>query len=152
MSSERVVLTEQFVQTAVIEYLKKKWWGKSLKFADLHEKWVDIKVRNDSYSRYWLIEVKGDPSLKVKSPAGIRSSSFNSAIGQIITRMHTTGKSNYKYRYKYGVAFSSFFREMVLKKLPYDVMYKLNLYLFIVDEKGNVDEYDWKKVKTIQKY
>lgn len=115
--------------------------------AELWEQGVDIKVRNDKFSRYWLIEAKGDPSIKVKSPAGSMSSSFNSAVGQIITRMHRNGARGYKYGYKYGIAFPVSFKKMVLRKMPFDVMDKLNLYIFFVDRAGFVEEIDWKKLK-----
>lgn len=81
MNKPRKILTETFVQDSLIEYLKDNGWGKSLKGAELWEHGVDIKVRNDKFARYWLIEVKGDPSAKVKNPGGSRSSSFNSALG-----------------------------------------------------------------------
>lgn len=148
--NSRVILTEDFVQDCVIKYLSSKGWEKSLKSAHLWEQGVDIKVRNNKYSRYWLVEVKGDPSEKVKSPEGSRSSSFNSAVGQVITRMHRNGKTMYKYGYKYGIAFSMYFYDMVTRKMPYDVMDKLNLYVFFVDEKGEVLEIDHKKMKKIQ--
>ena len=57
----------------------------------------------------------------------------------------------YKYGYKYGIAFSTYFCDMAIRKMPYDVMDKLNLYLFFVDKDGNVEELDWRKVKKIQK-
>lgn len=144
------ILTEPFVQDNIIYYLKKQGWNSSLKSKGLNEIGVDIKVRNNKFSRYWLIEVKGDPSEKVKSPSGSRNSSFNSALGQIVTRMHTNRKRAYKYGYKYGVGFPSSFRKMVLKKLPYDVCDKLNLYVFFVNSKGEVEELDHRKIKKIQ--
>ena len=147
MKKEREIITEDFVQKSVISYLKDNGWSTSLQNAELWEQGVDIKVRNDKFSRYWLIEAKGDPSIKVKSPAGSMSSSFNSALGQIITRMHRNGARGYKYGYKYGVAFPVSFRKMVLSKMPYDVMDKLNLYLFFVHSVGVVEEIDWKKLK-----
>jgi len=145
---KRIVLSENFVQSSVVKYLNKNGWSKSLKSAELWEHGVDIKVRNNKFSRYWLIEAKGDPSLIVKSPYGIRSSSFNSALGQIITRMHRTGKRNYKYGYKYGIAFPISFKKMVLRKIPFDVMDKLNLFLFFVDSKGGVEEINWNDLKN----
>lgn len=148
--NQRTILTENFVQDCVVKYLAEKGWGESLKAANLWEQGVDIKVRNDKYARYWLVEVKGDPSIKVKSPAGSRSSSFNSAVGQIITRMHRNGKSKYKYGYKYGVAFSMYFYDMVVKKLPFDVMDKLNPYVFFVNKKRQVLEIDHRGMKKIQ--
>ena len=151
MKKERTIITEDFVQNSLIKYLESNDWNTSLKSAELWEQGVDIKVRNNKFSRYWLIEAKGDPSAKVKNPSGSMSSSFNSALGQIITRMHTNGSRGYKYRYKYGIAFPESFKKMVLRKIPFDVMDKLNLYLFFVNQKGLVEEFDWKKVKKIIK-
>ena len=149
MKKTREIITEDFVQKSIVAYLKEKGWNTSLQNAELWEQGVDIKVRNDKFSRYWLIEAKGDPSIKVKSPSGSMSSSFNSAVGQIITRMHRNGRRGYKYGYKYGIAFPLSFRKMVLRKIPYDVMDKLNLYAFFVDKKGVVEEISWKTLKTI---
>lgn len=149
MKKERVIINESFVQKSVIDHLNEKGWGKSLRSAELWEKGVDIKVRNNKFSRYWLVEAKGDPSINVKSPTGSMSSSFNSALGQIITRMHRVGKRGYKYGYKYGIAFPISFKEMVLRKIPFDVMNKLNLYLFFVNSKGYVEEFDHKKLEKI---
>jgi hypothetical protein len=144
MKKQREIITENFVQKSLIKYLKKNGWSKSLKGAELWEHGVDIKVRNNQFARYWLIEVKGDPSITVKSPVGSQSSSFNSAVGQIITRMHRNGKRGYKYGYKYGVAFPVSFRKMVVRKMPFDVLDKLNLYLFFVDGAGTVEEISWR--------
>lgn len=143
----REIITEDFVQSSVIKYLKNQGWSKSLKSAELWEQGVDIKVCNNKFSRYWLIEAKGDPSITVKNPSGSMSSSFNSALGQIITRMHRNGVRGYKYGYKYGIAFPVSFKQMILRKTPFDVMDKLNLYLFFVDKYGLVEEIDWKKMK-----
>jgi hypothetical protein len=148
---ERIIITEDFVQSCVIRHLEENGWSKSLKSKELWEQGVDIKVRNNNFARYWLIEAKGDPSVKVINPSGSQSSSFNSALGQIITRMHRNGARGYKYGYKYGIAFPSSFRGMVLRKIPFDVMDKLNLYLFFVDKNGFVEELDWKKVKEQNK-
>ncbi len=154
MKNKRIILKEQFVQQCVLNYLAKKGWGRVALNAGLWEHGVDIKVKNNKYGRYWLIEVKGDPSSKVKNPAGSRSSSFNSAMGQIITRMHSSRKEKYRscyHGYKYGLAFSTYFREMVIRKIPFNVLRKLCLYLFFVDEEKNVEEIDWRKLKKIQK-
>lgn len=148
MKPQREIITEDFVQKCLIKHLEACGWSKSLKSAELWEHGVDIKVCNNKFSRYWLIEAKGDPSIKVKSPLGSQSSSFNSALGQIITRMHRNGKRGYKYGYKYGIAFPVSFKKMVLRKIPHDVMDKLNLYLFFVDGMGNVEEINWKMLKN----
>jgi hypothetical protein len=150
MKKERIIIPEDFVQSSLIKHLELNGWNRSLKSSELWEQGVDVKVCNNKFSRYWLIEAKGDPSANVKNPSGSQSSSFNSALGQIITRMHTKGIRGYKYRYKYGIAFPKSFKKMVLRKIPFDVMDKLNLYLFFVDSKGGVEEIDWRKLKAIK--
>ena len=152
MKGPRVILSEDFIQNAVIKYLKEKGWSEALHSAKLWEHGVDIKVRA-KYGRYWLIEVKGDPSEKVKSPAGSRSSNFNSAVGQIITRMHSNRSKRYRdcyHGYKYGLAFSTYFRDMVIKKMPFNILRRLCLYVFFVDRNGNVEEINWRKLKKVQ--
>ena len=144
------LLTEPFVQKKVIDYLALNGWSSNLRKAELTQQGVDIKVKNDKFGRYWLIEVKGDPTEKVKSPSGSRSSVFNSALGQILSRMHTDRKGGYKYGYKYGIAFPVSYKELAFKKLPYYVCDKLNLYLLFVNSKGNVEEYNHRKLKTLQ--
>jgi len=144
------LLREKFVQDSIIEYLYKNGWSKKMRAKGLKEHGVDIKVQNDKVSRYWLIEVKGDASPKAKYPRSHREVNFNLAIGQIITRMHTTGGRSYKYRYKYGIGYPSTFKDIVTRRLPYDVCDKLNLYIFFVDAKGNVEMLDWKKLKKLQ--
>ena len=144
------LLTEPFVQNKIIQYLQLQGWSGNLQSANLGQTGVDVKVKNDKVSRYWLVEVKGDPSIKVKSPSGSRSSNLNSALGQIISRMHTNRKRGNKYGYKYGIAFPMSYKNMVLKKLPYDVCDKLNLYAFFVNAHGNVEEFNHRQIKIIQ--
>lgn len=145
------LLTEDFVQAKIVAYLKTKGWNTSLRAKNLKEHGVDIKVRNDKFSRYWLIEVKGDASPKAKYPKSHREVNFNLALGQVITRMQTNGVRSYKYRYKYGVGYPSSFKELVLRRLSYDVCDKLNLFIFFVNEAGEVEQYDWRGVKDYQK-
>ena len=98
-----------------------------MKAKGLKEHGVDIKVKNDKVSRYWLIEVKGDASPRAKSPSSHREVNFNLGLGQILTRMHTDGGRGYKYRYKYGVGYPKSFKDKVVRRLPYDICDKLNL-------------------------
>ena len=148
-------MIEPFVRKKIEKYLKEKGWSDNLQSSVLRGHGVDIKVKKEKpkkYGRYWLIETKGDPGLKVKSPGGSRSSSFNSAIGQIITRMHTK-RRKYKqgyHGYKYGVGFPSSFKKKVLNNLPYHICEKLNLYVFFVNSRGTVEEYGHKKIEKFQ--
>lgn len=144
------LLTEDFVQKQIIQYLNKNGWNTSLKSKGLKEHGVDIKVRNNKFSRYWLIEVKGDASPNAKYPRSHREVHFNLALGQIITRMQTNGVRTYKYRYKYGIGYPESFKNLVLRRLPYDVCDKLNLYIFFVGEKGTVEMLTWKDLKRFQ--
>lgn len=141
------LLSEKFVQDAIIEYLFRKGWSRNLRAKGLKEHGVDIKVRNNKYARYWLIEVKGDASAKAKYPRSHIEVNFNLALGQIITRMHSDGARGYKYRYKYGVGFPTSFKSVVIRRLPYDVCDKLNLHVFFVDSSGKVELYDWRKIR-----
>lgn len=148
-------MTEPFVREKIEGYLKEKGWGDNLQKCDLRSRGVDIRVKKEKpkkYGRYWLIEAKGDPGPNVRSPSGSRSSSFNSAVGQIITRMHTKRKK-YKQGYhgfKYGIGFPSSFKRKVLNNLPYYVSEKLNIYVFFVNSRGKVEEYDHNKIKDFQ--
>lgn len=144
------LLTEDFVRDSIVEYLTKNGWSKSLVSKGLKEHGVDIKVKNDKFSRYWLIEAKGDASALAKYPRSHREVNFNLALGQIITRMKTGGTRGYKYRYKYGVGYPFSFKDLVVRRVPYDVCDKLNLYFFFVDENGQVEILDWKALKKIQ--
>src|SRR3990167_8733233 len=144
------LLAEDFVQQKITEFLNRDGWSTSLKTKTLKEHGVDIKVRNNKFSRYWLIEVKGDASSNAKFPRSHREVNFNLAIGQIITRMQTNGIRSYKYRYKYGVGYPASFKKIAIRRLPYDVCDKLNLYLFFVDEEGSVELLDWRALKKLQ--
>lgn len=141
------LLSEKFVQDAIVEYISRKGWSRNLRAKGLKEHGPDIKVRNNKYSRYWLIEVKGDASLEAKYPRSHIEVNFNLALGQIITRMGSSGKRGYKYRYKYGVGYPASFKKVVLRRLPYDVCDKLNLYVFFVNSNKVVEMYDWKRIR-----
>ncbi len=143
-------LTEEFVQERIIEFLGLQGWSRDLRTKSVKQHGVDIRVRHNNYARYWLVEVKGDASPSAKFPRSHREVQFNLALGQIITRMHTGGARGYKYRYKYGVGYPASFKDMAVRRLPYDVCDKLNLSLFFVDENGAVELLDWQALKKLQ--
>jgi hypothetical protein len=150
MIKKKVLLPEKFVQNSIIEFLFRNGWGLNLRSKGTDEHGVDIKVRNNKFARYWLIECKGDASTKAKHPGSHREVCFNLALGQIITRMKRDGVSGYKYGYKYGVGFPETFQETLMRRLPYDVCNKLNLYAFFVNPSGKVTLIDWKDLRKVQ--
>jgi len=144
------LLTEPFVQKRIIKYLAEvKCFNKPVKPTGLRGHGVDIKMKHKDCGWYYLVECKGDPTKKVKSPEGSRNSIMNSAIGQIITRMHTKRKALYG-GYNYGIAFPYSFKDRVLSKIPYYICNRLRLSIFLVNPKGEVEKYNHKKLKLIQ--
>jgi len=144
------LLNEPFIQKRVINYLSEvKGFTKPVKPTGLREHGVDIKMKHKKCGWYFLVECKGDPSENVKSPEGSRNSCMNSALGQIITRMHTDRKSVYG-GYNYGIAFPYSFKKRVLEKIPYYVCNRLRLSIFLVNQKGEVEEYNHRKLKAFQ--
>lgn len=147
------LLSETFIQKSTRKYLSKQGFGlKNVEVTNLHERGVDIKVkkvRPKPCGWYYLVECKGDPGINVKAPSGSRSSSLNSALGQIISRMHTKRRSPYG-GYNYGIALPKSFEKIALEKIPFYVCNKLRLSIFIVDKNSNVEKYDYRKLKKIQ--
>jgi len=128
------LLKEPFIQKRIIKYLEAKGFNKPVKPTGLREHGIDIKMKHKDCGWYYLVECKGDPSKNVKAPEGSRSSIMNSAIGQIITRMHTKRKALYG-GYNYGVAFPYSFKNRVLSKIPYYACNRLRLSIFLVNSK-----------------
>ncbi len=138
---------EAFVQESMIRYLTNKGYSKSMDYKGLSEAGVDIRVRHKDYSRFFLIECKGG-AIKAKSVSGTESVNFTMGLGQIIQRIHSkTIPTAAKGAYKYGVAYPAHFKEKHLWKLHYNVCRQLNLYVFFVDMDGNVEEYNWQRIK-----
>lgn len=134
-------MKEEFVQKNILNYLKKIGFSKNLKESKLHGHGVDIKVRHEKYGRYYLIEVKGADNPSNEEVA------FVHAIGQIITRMNTTGAT----RYYYGIGLPERSAKIALRRLPYQIAKKLLLHVFSVNKKGEVKRYLPADLKKIQK-
>lgn len=139
---------EPFIQAAVLDYLNTaRNYGKVVASKEPWEHGVDIKVKNNKYARYWLVEVKGGST--AKNANSVDTNNFVFGLGQIVTRIQSitapvaTAGSN-----KYGVAYPDYFIKFLKRKrLHWNLCKSLNLYVFLVDENGNVEEYDWKRIK-----
>ena len=138
---------ESFIQDSIIAYLANKGYSKNVVSKDLHEHGVDIRVCNKNYSRYFLVECKGG-AINAKSVTGTESVNFVMGLGQIITRIHSkTIPMAVKGADKYGVAYPAHFKEKHLSKIHWTVCKQLNLHLFFVDKNGDVEEYNWQRIK-----
>ena len=141
-------ITEEFVERAIIKYLSQNEWGTNLQFGGLREKGVDIKVRHNRYSRYFLIECKGEgKSLNDKSNNSHKEVAFVYSLGQVITRMKINGST----RYYFGLGLPESSAKIALRRLPWQVAKKLLLYIFSVDKSGKVKQYSWQDLKKNQK-
>lgn len=132
-------IKEDFVQNAVVIWLAKNNW-KVIQLATLRGRGVDIKAKHNNYGRYYLIEAKGS---KDNSSAEV---AFVYSLGQIITRMNTTGRT----RYYYGLALPKVAANKAVKRIPYQIAKKLLIHVFSVDEKGSVIRFMPKDLEKIQ--
>ena len=139
-------LSEKFVKQSIISWLFRNGWARNLQTGELHDPGVDIRVRHNNYSRYFMIETKGEGSINSKSHKSQRETHFVYGLGQIITRMKT-GVS----RYYYGLALPESSARIAIRRLPWQVAKKLLLYVFSVDSRGKVKRYSWQDLQKVQK-
>lgn len=134
-------MTETFVRDATIKWLTRNGWGTNLEYDELHKHGVDVKVRNNKYNRWFLIEAKGEGKNRSGSEVA-----FVYALGQIITRMKDGGST----RNYYGLALPAKSAQIALRRVPWQVAKKLLLYVFSVTADGKVEKYSWQEMKTKQ--
>lgn len=134
-------LTEKFVKQSIINWLFRNGWGHNLRVGELRDKGVDIKVRHNKYSRYFLIETKGEGKIRQGDEVA-----FVYSLGQIITRMKSGGST----RTYYGLGLPVSSANIATRRIPWQVAKKLLLYVFAVDSKGGVKLFDWKKIRMVQ--
>jgi len=136
-------ISETDVRTAVALWLRRHGFG-ILDPKEKHQKGADIRARHVDYARYFIVEVKGDPTKKAKQPDGSRYVDFMTAIGQIVTRMKTRAF------YYYGLAFPKSYEKQV-RKLPWRFCKKNRISVFLVDGDRRVDHLRWKDLKDLDK-
>lgn len=136
-------LSERHVRRAIRDYLFRTGWGRNYQETETHERGVDIRVRHNTYARYFLIETKGESS--AKSAKSQRETAFVYSLGQIITRMQAP-----RARYYYGLGLPTSSARIAVRRIPWQVAKQLLLYVFSVDTRGKVTRYSWKEMKEIQ--
>ena len=148
----KIKLEEDVVKELVTKFLLCKpngnWHEDRTKTADLHGHGVDIKLcggkRN---SEFFLIECKGKSYAKSAKSIN-RQNSWVYALGQIIKRMDTkriissgAHKGEVNHAYKYGLALCDESARVALYSIPYEIARVLNLYIFSVNEYGEVIQF-----------
>ena len=134
--------SEKFVKQSIIRWLFRNGWGRNLEVGELRDKGVDIRVRNNKFSRYFLIETKGESKIRQGQEVA-----FVYSLGQIITRMKIGGST----RYYYGLGLPESGAKIAVRRLPWQVAKKLLLYVFSVDKNGKIKLYSWKELQAVQK-
>jgi hypothetical protein len=134
------IISEDFVKNSIIKWLSANGWG-YFQYGALHEKGVDIKAKHHQYSRYFLVETKGQGKIRQADEVA-----FVYSLWQIITRM----KTNKTTRYYFGLGLPDVSAKIALRRLPWQVAKKLLLYVFSVDQSGNVSQYSWQDLKEAQ--
>ena len=131
-------LSEKFVKQAIIKWLFRNGWGRNLEVGELRDKGVDVRVRNNKFSRYFIIETKGESIIRQGQEVA-----FIYSLGQIITRMKIGGST----RYYYGLGLPEISAKIAIRKVPWQVARKLLLYIFAVEKKGKVKQYSWQDLR-----
>lgn len=138
------LISEKFVEERILKYLDKKGWNYNIKTKDLHERGCDIIVtdsRNKFKARRFFIECKGKSY--AKSSRAIADTNFLFALGQVVTRMKVIAR----HAYKYGLGLHEGSAKIALRRIPWQVARHLCLYIFSVDDQGNVTEFSPKDFK-----
>ncbi|MDP2925368.1 MAG: hypothetical protein Q8N99_03285 [Nanoarchaeota archaeon] len=133
------IITEDFVKNSIIKYLSANNWG-HFQFGGLRERGVDIRAKHNQYPIYYFIETKGQGKIRQADEVA-----FVYSLGQIITRMKTNNTRN-----KHAIGLPVVSAKIAIRRLPYQVAKKLLLYVFSVDQSGNVQQYSWQDLKKVQ--
>lgn len=135
------LISEKIVKQAIIRWLFRNGWGRNLEVGELRDRGVDIRVRHNKYTRYFLIETKGESKLRQGQEVA-----FVYSLGQIITRMKVGGST--RYYFALGLPESS--AKIAIRRVSWQVAKKLLLYIFAVDKTGKVKQYSWQDLKKVQ--
>ena len=135
------LISEKFVKQSIIKWLFRSGWGRNLEVGELRDQGVDIRVKNNKVSRFFLIETKGEGKTRQVS-----ESTFVHSLGQIITRRKTGGTT----RYYYGLGLPELSAKIALRRIPWQIAKKLYLIILSVNQREDVIEYDWTSLKKFQ--
>ena len=149
---KKIILDEETVVELVTNFILSKprgnWHKEKTKVADLHGHGVDIKlVGGKRNSEYFLIECKGKSCAKSADSIN-KQTNWMFALAQIIKRMDTKrviekgkrkGEPNRAYKYGLGLCDES--AKVALASIPKSIAQVLNLYIFSVNDYGEVIQF-----------
>ena len=133
-----MIFKEQVIEKYIRKYLTDKGWNTTNLPKSIGEHGVDITAWHPKWRKVYLIEVKGEGA---SSQQQIKHSAFYNLLGQILCRMDKEGnKPNRARYYAIGIPkkWENTFKNKI-KKMKFGWKL-LNLKVFLVDEKGNVEE------------
>ncbi|RLC39916.1 MAG: hypothetical protein DRH33_01475 [Candidatus Nealsonbacteria bacterium] len=139
------IINETFIIDKVKKHLSPCW--QVVVERDLHEKGCDLVLKdvcNKHKARRFLIECKGKSY--AKSSRAVNETVWLYALGQLVTRMRVIAR----HAYKYGLGLPEISARKALRRIPWQAAKLLCLYIFSVDDKGNVKEYSPKDFKKFQ--
>ena len=154
MEKERKHLDEEDIVNRVRVFLINKergnWHEDKTKVSKLHGHGADIiLVGGNRNSERFIIECKGKSYAQSESAAkAINAEGWLNALGQIITRMTTSrviksgarkGDINQAYKYGLGLYWKS--ARIALKRISKEIATTLNLYIFSINEEGEVKQF-----------
>lgn len=137
-TTKKAPLGEEFVKHSIIKWLSATGWG-HFKYGQLHEKGADIIARHTRYARYFVIETKGQSTIRQGDEVA-----FIYSLGQIITRMNTRAQ------YYYGIGLPETAARIARRRIPWQVAQKLKLHVLAVDHEGKVTDATWKDLKNVK--
>ncbi len=137
-----MILSEDRVINAVVGQLGRMGY-RVTKVKSKGEQGVDITAVHTKYSRYFLVEAKGEPTKDTKSAKSGREVRFLQCLGQILTRIQP------ERRYYYGLAFPTSYRDLVIRRLYSALLKTLHIHLFFVDDKLNVEHLIWSDLEKM---
>jgi len=135
------LISEDFVKRSIINWLTCNKWGRNLRFGGLRDHGVDIRVQHSDYGVYYLIETKGESTIRQGQEVA-----FVYSLGQIITRMNVP-----KGKYKYALGLPDSSAKIAIRRIPWQVAKKLSLYVLSVNAAGKVKQYGWKDIMNLSK-
>jgi len=139
-------ITEKFVEAKILGHLDAKGWNHNVITRELHEHGCDIIVtQTTNLGCRFYIECKGKSY--AKSARSVHETIWLFALGQIITRMNVVAR----HAYKYGLGLPEVSAKKALRRIPWQAARHLCLYIFSVDDSGEVTEFSPKDFRKFQR-